>query len=416
MPAVVHVENISKKFCRGLKRGMMYTAQDVGRDLIGRRANPDTLRPEEFWAVKDVDFELQQGMSLGLLGMNGAGKSTLLKMLNGIIRPDKGYIKMRGRVGALIEVGAGFHPMLSGRENIYINGAILGMSKQEIDRKFDAIVEFSELDPRVLEAPVKSYSSGMYVRLGFAVAIHCEPDILLIDEVLSVGDLGFTGKCRKRLQEMRAQGVTFLLVSHHLPTVEAICDRAILMEKGQIVEFGPTRKATTRLRMSLGGQNNLAPDPRLTTAKNAARHVAAITSAAILDAQGRENPAQMLRIPCGSVQTLRVGIQTPVPMEKALLMVWMARAVDDLVACCGHIRVPEDMPPLSGGSFTLSLPFTPYPGEYKLGVTLAGNGPLDIIDEAYTPPFQIVAGAAMRHVEVGDSSVGVCAVPLQYVG
>lgn len=423
MKSVVTVDNVSKKFCRSLKRGMIYTAMDVGRDMIGQKGKQDTLRPEEFWALKNISFELKAGASLGLLGVNGAGKSTLLKVLNGIIRPDNGQIRMRGRVGALIEVGAGFHPMLSGRENIYINGAILGMRKREIDRKYDAIVAFSELDPRVLEAPVKSYSSGMYVRLGFSVAIHSDPEILLIDEVLSVGDLGFTGKCRKRLQEMRASGVTFLLVSHHLPTVEAICDQAILIENGQVVEHGPTRRATTRLRMSIGGPNNQASNKaRAQKLAQGDARKGAITAVTLLNDAGRdihserEVPVGMPTIPCGSQQTIAVTLDVPTPMTEGMLMVWLVRSADDLVACCGHIHMPAEMPPLKTGRLNLSLPFTPYPGEYRLGVTLAGAGPLDIIDEAYSDPFEIVAGPAMPTIEIGDGSVGVCAVRLRYLG
>src|SRR5438270_5108779 len=200
MPEVIiEANNVSKKFCRSLTHGMKYTAADVMRDTLGLRGANDRLRKSEFWAVKDLSFKLERGECLGLIGANGAGKSTLLKMLNGIIRPDSGAIRMKGRVGALIEVGAGFHPLLTGRENIYINGTILGMSRREIDRKFDAIVDFSGLDAGVLDAPVKSYSSGMYVRLGFSIAAHCEPDILLIDEVLAVGDVTFQSACLRKL-------------------------------------------------------------------------------------------------------------------------------------------------------------------------------------------------------------------------
>ena len=240
MSAVVSVENVSKKFCRGLQRGMLYTTTDVARDMIGLRGPNDRLRPEEFWATKDLSFELNRGESLGLLGTNGAGKSTLLKMLNGIIRPDLGEIRMRGRIGALIEVGAGFHPMLTGRENIYVNGAILGMKKRELDAKFDDIVSFSGLAGDILDAPVKTYSSGMYVRLGFSVAIHCDPEILLVDEVLSVGDGAFRVRCADWIAGfLRRQG-TLILVSHYLPTIRECCNKAIYMEYGQCKYYGDT--------------------------------------------------------------------------------------------------------------------------------------------------------------------------------
>lgn len=238
MSAVVSVENVSKKFCRGLKRGMMYTLQDVGRDIVGAKTGEPKLRPEEFWAVRDLEFELKQGESLGLLGTNGAGKSTLLKMLNGIIRPDKGRITLRGRVGALIEVGAGFHPMLTGRENIYVNGAILGMSKRELDKKIDSIVAFSGLSGDILDAPVKTYSSGMYVRLGFAVAIHSEPDVLLVDEVLAVGDSAFRVKCSEWIAGFLKRQGTLILVSHYLPSIRETCSKVVYMKGGEVIYAG----------------------------------------------------------------------------------------------------------------------------------------------------------------------------------
>ncbi|MCK4325438.1 ABC transporter ATP-binding protein, partial [bacterium] len=180
----IKVEHVSKKFCKRLRHTMLYGTVDIARSTLGLLPHSGQLRVGEFWAVDDVSFELKRGETLGIIGPNGAGKTTVLKMLNGIFMPDKGKIIIKGRVGALIEVGAGFHPMLTGRENIYINGTILGMSKREIDKKFDDIVNFADIGD-FIDSPVKHYSSGMYVRLGFAIAIHCEPDILLVDEVLA---------------------------------------------------------------------------------------------------------------------------------------------------------------------------------------------------------------------------------------
>jgi len=183
----ITVDHVSKKYCKSLKRSMLYGVTDIGRNTLGLSSHSGNLRKSEFWAVDDVSFEVKKGETLGIIGPNGSGKTTLLKMLNGIFWPDKGKITVKGRVGALIEVGAGFHPLLTGRENIYINAAILGMTKEEVDEKFDDIVEFADIGD-FLDTPVKFYSRGMYVRLGFAVAVHCEPDILLVDEVLAVGD------------------------------------------------------------------------------------------------------------------------------------------------------------------------------------------------------------------------------------
>ncbi len=233
----IKVENVSKKYCKSLKRSMIYGIEDIAKNSLGLSSNPHILRKKEFWAVDDVSFEVKKGETLGIIGPNGAGKTTILKMLNGIFWPDKGKIKIKGRVNALIAVGAGFHPMLSGRENIYINGAILGMSRKEVDRKFDAIVKFADIGD-FLDTPVKFYSSGMFVRLGFAVAVHCEPDILLVDEVLAVGDLAFALKCHKKMSEFRLSGGTVVMVSHNLQAVRNICKKALWLNNSKIKEIG----------------------------------------------------------------------------------------------------------------------------------------------------------------------------------
>jgi lipopolysaccharide transport system ATP-binding protein len=229
---LIRVESVSKKFCRSLKRSLWYGVQDIGTELLGR-AKPPELRRDEFWAVDDVNFELRRGECLGLIGHNGAGKSTLLKMLNGLIKPDKGRISMQGRVGALIELGTGFNPILTGRENIYNNGAVLGFTKKEIDQKFDAIVEFSEIGD-FLDTPVQNYSSGMKVRLGFAVAAQMEPDILLIDEVLAVGDMSFVLKCINLLDKL-LQKSAMILVSHNIPQIARTTTQIMLMDKGRSI-------------------------------------------------------------------------------------------------------------------------------------------------------------------------------------
>ncbi len=236
---ILRAENVSKKFCRDIKRSMLYGVADIGKNVLCQRTDSTRLRKDEFWAVEDVSFEIERGKSLGLIGSNGSGKTTILKMLSGIFWPDKGKITVKGRVGALIAVGAGFHPLLTGRENIYANGAILGMGKKEVEEKFDAIVDFSGIGD-FLDTPVKHYSSGMFVRLGFAVAIHCDPDILLVDEVLTVGDMNFQRKCKMKLKELEKQGVTKIFVSHDLSSVEQLCDRAIHLSHGKVRHYGDT--------------------------------------------------------------------------------------------------------------------------------------------------------------------------------
>ncbi|MDD5259262.1 MAG: ABC transporter ATP-binding protein [bacterium] len=234
---IMSVDKVSKKFCRSLKKSMVYGVTDIAKNMLGLSSHSERLRSGEFWAMDDVSFELKQGESLALIGPNGSGKTTMLKMLNGIFWPDKGKISMRGRMGALISVGAGFHPLLTGRENIYINGAILGMNKSEVDRKFDSIIAFADIGD-FLDSPVKHYSSGMFVRLGFAVAVHCEPDILLVDEILAVGDMNFQAKCIDRMEELGRQGTTKIYVSHDLNSVARICKKALYLSGGKTRGYG----------------------------------------------------------------------------------------------------------------------------------------------------------------------------------
>ncbi|WP_040278216.1 ABC transporter ATP-binding protein [Psychroserpens damuponensis] len=226
---LVKVEGLSKKFCKDLKTSLWYGVKDLVSGVFGSSEERE-LRPKEFWAVKDINFELRRGECLGLIGHNGAGKSTLLKILNGLINPDAGKVTIKGRVGALIELGAGFNPILSGRENIYNNGAILGFTRKEIDAKLNEIIEFAELE-EFIDMPIQHYSSGMKVRLGFAVAAQMEPDVLIIDEVLAVGDLGFILKCFKTIDTILPH-TAVIFVSHSMPMVSRICSQIILMEQG----------------------------------------------------------------------------------------------------------------------------------------------------------------------------------------
>jgi lipopolysaccharide transport system ATP-binding protein len=252
--AIITVENLFKKYLvrhkSRIRRGQNYlTLRDViageirkfVRKTIGAIRGQEVLRGdeiEEFWALKDVSFEVKQGEVLGIIGRNGAGKSTLLKILSRITEPTKGRVRLCGRVGSLLEVGTGFHPELTGRENIFLNGAILGMTRGEITKKFDEIVAFSEVE-RFLDTPVKRYSSGMYVRLAFAVAAHLEPDILVVDEVLAVGDAQFQEKCLGKMDEIsRREGRTVLFVSHNMGAIEKLCTTSIWLDHGSIRQHG----------------------------------------------------------------------------------------------------------------------------------------------------------------------------------
>lgn len=223
------------------------------------RHSPTEAR-EEFWALRDVSFKVQQGERLGIIGRNGAGKSTLLKILSQIISPTAGEVRLRGKVASLLEVGTGFHPELTGRENIYLNGAILGMKQSEIRKKFDEIVAFAEIE-KFLDTPVKRYSSGMYVRLAFAVAAHLEPEILIVDEVLAVGDMQFQKKCLGKMQEVSSSGRTIIFVSHNLGAIRQLCDTCILLEKGALTNQGPTDQVISHYIVSQANQVNYYEQP-----------------------------------------------------------------------------------------------------------------------------------------------------------
>jgi lipopolysaccharide transport system ATP-binding protein len=262
---LVKVEGVSKKFCRSLKKSLLYGVSDILHDLnpFGNQksevrsqksestsdlrpstsesaalARDEDLRPGEFYAVHDVSFELKRGECLGLIGHNGAGKTTLLKMLNGLIKPDAGRIEMRGRVGALIALGAGFNPILTGRENIYVNGSVLGLTKKEIDEKIDDIIDFADIR-EFIDSPVQGYSSGMQVRLGFAVATALDPDVLLLDEVLAVGDANFRSKCYQRIGSI-LERCAVIFVSHDAYSVRRICNEVVWLRKGQVAFQGDT--------------------------------------------------------------------------------------------------------------------------------------------------------------------------------
>ena len=231
---LITVDHISKKFCRDLKTSLWYGLKDITSEMTGRKKTEHSnLRDKEFWALKDLSFEVKRGECLGLIGRNGAGKSTILKILNGLIKPDTGKVEIFGSVGALIELSAGFNPILTGRENIYNSAAIRGFSKKETDKKLYSIIEFSELKD-FIDTPVQYYSSGMRLRLGFTIASHMEPDILLLDEVLAVGDMGFALKCFNKMDEL-LQNTAMVFVSHSMPQISRMCSKVIDLKNGRSV-------------------------------------------------------------------------------------------------------------------------------------------------------------------------------------
>jgi lipopolysaccharide transport system ATP-binding protein len=310
MAPAIKIENLSKRYSIGQSPSEFWRMSDAIKSvakntfsklktLAGGASNG---AGDSYWALKGVSFDIQRGEVVGLVGRNGAGKSTLLKLLSRITVPTEGRIEVRGRMGSLLEVGTGFHPELSGRENVYLNGSILGMSHREITKKFDQIVEFSEVG-KFLDTPVKRYSSGMYVRLAFAVAAHLEPDILVIDEVLAVGDSTFQRKCLDRMSELARQGRTILFVTHNMQLIPRLCNRAVHLQKGQVLEVGPADVVTQHyldklLEDSRGG--DLRTKAR--TGDGRARFV----RAEAFDDSGRPVSAHT----CGDSITIKLEIET----------------------------------------------------------------------------------------------------------
>jgi lipopolysaccharide transport system ATP-binding protein len=244
----IRVEHVSKRYLLGTSYGYK-TVRDSLTKVV-RRSGADRAGRREIWALKDVSFEVQPGELVGLIGRNGAGKTTILKILSRIVRPSSGHAEIRGRVGSLLEVGTGFHPELTGRENVFLSGAILGMRKNEIERRFDEIVAFSEIE-EFLDTPTKRYSSGMQVRLAFAVAAHLEPEILIVDEVLAVGDIAFQKKCLGKMGEVTSHGRTVLFVSHNMSLIQTLCQRGILLSRGAVVTDAPIHDAVQEYLQTL---------------------------------------------------------------------------------------------------------------------------------------------------------------------
>ena len=241
-PVVIRVKNVSKRFVIRKDKSLKERLVNFGRS---RRYK------EDFWALRDVDLEITAGTTIGLVGANGSGKSTLLKAIGGIIQPTSGSVERRGRLAALLELGAGFHPDLTGRDNVYLNASILGLSRQQVDQYFDSIVDFSEIG-EFIDTQVKFYSSGMYVRLAFAIAVHVDPDILLVDEVLAVGDEPFQKKCMDKIREFQGEGRTIVLVSHSSAQIKELCDRVVLLSHGDVTFDGPAPAGIKALRASFG--------------------------------------------------------------------------------------------------------------------------------------------------------------------
>jgi lipopolysaccharide transport system ATP-binding protein len=395
MTAAIRVDNLGKRYLvsqseergsfgyRTLRDDLVQMAKAPVRRLRRMAAEKFT----DFWALRDVGFEVSPGEVVGIIGRNGAGKSTFLKILSRITKPTTGRVELRGRVGSLLEVGTGFHPELTGRENIYLNGAILGMGRREIAGKFDAIVAFAEVE-KFLDTPVKRYSSGMYVRLAFAVAAYLEPEILIVDEVLAVGDMAFQRKCMGRMREVGRGGTTVLFVSHNMPAIESLCDRAILLDAGRVVHDGEVPDTVgeyCRRVMAPPAGDGSSPFDRM----GPERPVRAFRSATLLDNDG--DPTSY--VPLGGLFRVRIGLDVPEPIDFPTIGI----GIDDTMGqrlLTLHTPLSRDDVARVEGRCAVDCrvdPFPLAPGDYwmKLALSAAG-GEIDAVERALH--FSVVNG------------------------
>lgn len=369
----ISVRDLSKEYRIGAKAEKYKTLRDSLASMAsaplrlfarGGRRRSD----ERIWALRDVTFAVQPGEVVGLIGRNGAGKSTLLKILARITEPTSGVAEIHGRVGSLLEVGTGFHPELTGRENIYLNGAILGMRRNEITRKFAEIVAFSEIE-QFIDTPVKKYSSGMYLRLAFAVAAHLEPEILLVDEVLAVGDAEFQKKCLGKMGDVAREGRTVLFVSHNMPAIQALCDRAILLRQGAVAVDGPTGDV---LREYLGYLHASAVTAFENNPERRGDGSVRLTAARVLDDTGR--PVE--RLVAGTPVTFEFAYENRIAVDRVDLS---ASIVNHLGIAVTHLSTRITGSSVTGlgarGILTCRIPRLPLPpGEYRIAIAMTHRG------------------------------------------
>jgi lipopolysaccharide transport system ATP-binding protein len=381
--SVIRVENLSKKYILGHKeegyktfRGAMTNATKSLVSAFNPRAKKEANRSrDEFWALNDVSFEIKQGDRVGIIGRNGAGKSTLLKVLSRITEPTSGSIRIKGRVASLLEVGTGFHPELTGRENIFLNGAILGMSKVEIESKFDEIVAFAEVE-KFLDTPVKRYSSGMYVRLAFAVAAHLEPEILIVDEVLAVGDAQFQKKCLGKMQDVASEGRTVIFVSHQMAAISNLCSSCIVLQSGKLLFSGRTEYAITKYLES--GAKSQQDGIKNIKAFRPSWAKSLITSARVLDSKGQEQT----NFPLGSDITFEMtfATQDATKLKAPVMGVVINHATFGTIGGVNTRMTGFETYGVSDGSATMRCTLKQTPllqGDYTVDIWL-GDGPIDI--------------------------------------
>lgn len=399
MSTVIKVENLSKYYRLGLIGGRTLN-EDVSRWIAKLRGLPDPLlkigkedygsrEDGQIWALKNLNLKVKKGEILGIIGRNGAGKSTLLKILSRITAPTEGKIKIKGRVGSLLEVGTGFHPELTGRENIYLNGAILGMSKKEITFKIDEIIEFAEMS-KFIDTPVKRYSSGMTVRLAFAVAAHLEPEILIVDEVLAVGDAAFQKKCLGKMGDIAKEGRTVLFVSHNMPAIEKLCSRVIIMKKGEVFADTNTSEA-----LSIYYSSIMSP-PKCTLAKRTDRTGTAIVKIVSFKIKNKEGDV-LDNIRTGQDVIFRFKFESKVNTIKSLDFSFTVRHKFDSILFRNRtiergISLISPIP--KEGYLDCCIPNFPLTeGTYSFGFRLLVDGiESDYIIGAYAAQFDVVEG------------------------
>ena len=358
LPEVIRVRDVAKKFVVRKDSSIKERIVTLGR--AGRKHR------QEFWALKDISLDIMAGQTIGLIGHNGSGKSTLLKLIGGILQPTAGTVQQRGRIAALLELGAGFHPDLTGRENVYLNASVLGLSRDETDAKFDAIVGFAGIG-EFIDTQVKFYSSGMYVRLAFAVAVHTDPDILLVDEVLAVGDEAFQRKCLDKIRTFQTEGRTIIIVSHSLGQISELCDRAVLMNRGEIVFDGDASTAVARFRDILD-ERRVAENSSTAESTPGVRSEPSIVGSAIeiigADAQGEAAPGSDIRV--------AVDVDAPHPVENLRVAIQIDDTLGTAVYGTTNVRMGVVLSPFTGRRrFSFLLKDTRFGGgKYFVNVSL----------------------------------------------
>lgn len=413
----IRVEGLAKSYriSRALGRQPYRTLQEEVIALpknLWKRAMGRSDAMETFWALEDVSFEVNEGEVVGIIGRNGAGKSTLLKILSRITEPTRGRAEIFGRVGALLEVGTGFHPELTGRENIFLSGAILGMRKAEIARQFDAIVDFAEVE-QFIDTPTKRYSSGMYTRLAFAVAAHLEPEILLVDEVLAVGDAAFQKKCLGKMEQVSDEGRTVFFVSHNTQAIRQLCTRGILLEHGRVAADGPTDSTLAvynqRLRELRVDAETGVNNPENRRGSGAVR----FTAVSVEDLDGNERYTFSM----GDTIRFRLTFTVHAPMRGLAMFVGLRSGLSrELITSARHILTDSEVPPGTTSTVIVDFPEANIrPGEYPLYLHVADalQSPrdYDVLDDL-TPPLVIVPGTRIMHDNFDPSRpLGVFSLP-----